>query len=119
MPIFKTFFILLLLLLLSSCDRAPEKESVQSESESIERIKKNEPISPQPAEERQPVIIKQLPPETGDCKLSRKVYLENGEWKVAFYPGASNNFTRPKRPECLEKEREMERLYFEHIWKKK
>ena len=81
MPIFKTLLILTLLLLLTSCDRAPEKESAQSEAESVERIKKNEPISPQPAERRQPVIIQQLPPETEECKLARKVYLKTANGK--------------------------------------
>jgi len=60
-----------------------------------------------------------VPPDSGECKLQRKVYMENGEWKVAIYPGSSINYNRPVRPECLEKEREMERLYIEHILKKK
>ena len=63
--------------------------------------------------------IEVVPPDSGECKLQRKVYEENGEWKVAIYPGGSLNQNRPVRPECLEKEREMERLYIEHILKKR
>lgn len=68
---------------------------------------------------RPPVKIKEVPPDSGECKLSRKVYMEDGEWKVVIYPGNSVMYNRPVRPECIEQEREMERLYIEHILNKK
>jgi len=68
---------------------------------------------------RTPVKVKEVPPDSGECKLSRKVYMEDGEWKVAIYPGNSVMYKQPVRPECIEQEREMERLYIEHILNKK
>ncbi|MBM9606750.1 hypothetical protein [Desulfopila inferna] len=58
------------------------------------------------------------PPDDEDCKLARKVYEEDGEWKVAIFPGHSMISSYPKNPKCIEKEKEMEKLYIKHILKK-